>query len=407
MKKNIISLVASAITLTTVLLVSSCNNKEPKKNDFGTTEAADPQNTDGQLRASDVADAVANGGLNLADFESIAYLIEQNVAKGYDERLYLEDIPTDENSLRSATGGFLQKIANYMSERNTIDLRSTGTEGSSTNPIEKFVGANMSVYWPYITEWNRKRLPVIAYVDENTPKDAETIEALKIDEHGKVIGRLIIDEAYAEKNPVMIVSKKVKSPYSILKTRPANYFSPFDISKLPVKYEPEKVLLSLYLGKIRLLKQFDPWLAGGSEICVRVAYTYPERNPNTGEITLVPKNGHVNVNFTRKEIKEKVAKTFDTMLVSEWKQGMELVYVKMLEDDSWFGRTMDFSASFTHKGLKIDVSFKIPNSYDDIFGNYFSIAFLMSDRNVNKDNTPVWHNGGNVEWTFPIKKGVL
>lgn len=403
------------------LVVGGCKKKsnlyeEPSNN-------SSQPDKDVSLRAADVAQGLADGGLTFQDFLNMSNQVKENIGKGYDERIYLEDLADQTNEdLRSSGSSFYLKLKESITASKS-SLRSNTGFNNGDFLITQLKG--MSFYWPNCDDWNYKEFPVVAYVDEFVPNDATTLEAYKVDEDGKIVGTIIIDEEYTENNPVLIVEKKHKPKYNVLAPNTSNIpddFSDFlngsGVSKGnhdhggsvgPGSPKDEEKIIALKLGKVQATKQWDNWFRGGSEFVFVATYVYPEIKTD-GSVAYATHTSVNGLTFTRKEIKRKVEKRYNAYILSDHKHGLDLVHWKIVEDDQgWFNKDTILKLNFGYKGTTVGV--EIPgfvSPFQEVFELTYSWDFFISSLNYDSETKDfIWQNADGLHWTFPVVKGKI
>lgn len=395
-QKEFISVVTAFAAL--LILSTQCTRpqKEPLQQSLNQTETS--PNPRGSLRAEDVATNLATEQFNTKDFVELANLIAQNVANGYDEKLYFSDLGS-EGSLRDSQSPFLNKLRDMFS---SSELR--GAEKGETLENSK-----LSLYWMNSRDWNKQERPTIAYVTDSTPKDAKEIPGIITNERGEVIKKVMVNERYAETHPTIIVNNSPKPDGTPIIAKPKGYKSPLSLKESDLGYNSFKrpFLKSLYLGKMQVTKQYDPWLAGGSEFYV--VATYPVLTPDgNGGYVKEEKTTKQYIEFTRKEINDKTTKELDRILVSSWNSTTDNIGFLLYEDDATWAPGGNFTFEFGYKGFSFKIVIPVPNTRVDITHTYYAADFLQSTNNYDLEKkTWKWHNSEGLRYTLPIVVGYL
>lgn len=395
-RKELISIVTAFAAL--LILSTQCTRpqKEPLQQSLNQTETS--PNPRGSLRAEDVATNLATEQFNTKDFVELANLIAQNVANGYDEKLYFSDLGS-EGSLRDSQSPFLNKLRDMFS---SSELR--GAEKGETLENSK-----LSLYWMNSRDWNKQERPTIAYVTDSTPKDAKEIPGIITNERGEVIKKVMVNERYAETHPTIIVNNSPKPDGTPIIAKPKGYKSPLSLKESDLGYNSFKrpFLKSLYLGKMQVTKQYDPWLAGGSEFYV--VATYPVLTPDgNGGYVKEEKTTKQYIEFTRKEINDKTTKELDRILVSSWNSTTDNIGFLLYEDDATWAPGGNFTFEFGYKGFSFKIVIPVPNTRVDITDAYYAADFLQSTNNYDLEKkTWKWHNSEGLRYTLPIVVGYL
>lgn len=110
---------------------------------------------------------------------------------------------------------------------------------------------------------------------------------------------------------------------------------------------------------MRVFKQLDGVLAGGSEIVVRCAYPEIEGGMKA-PVTKLRKT------WSRKEISKSKIKTFTTPLITSWRQEQLQCGLKIIEEDNGDTKNWEFSLGVKFNGKDYGVNAKIPfQNHDD------------------------------------------
>lgn len=364
------------------MLLGSCSQKyeEPKAQE--NVEETQPQGT---LRSVDIATILSDGDFSISDFASLASSIQTNAEIGYDEKVYLSDLST----LRSTDNSFATKL---LQKLNTSSLR------SATN-------SDFSLYWRSCQAWNKTERPVVAYVSEETPENAKEIPAFELDENGKIVNTIMIDEEYTKNHPTLIVNGDEKPKGKIIPIRPKGYISnlivpSIDYSKLKII---RKRVTSLYLGDLQVSEQFDCWFNGGSEICFVVAYPR----------AVVKKDGNVEFEdrttyqcryVTRDQIDNEEILHLDYDLVLDWDPYLNRIGWFAYEDDSTWAAKGSVEFKFSYKGFDFTAKATVPNTKEKIVKTDYTGSYLMSTDNIDPD-TKQWkmHKANGIKYTLPVK----
>ncbi len=369
----------------------SCS-KEPKSSVIGALPNHNSQEqTSGSFRNQEVAEGLVGAQLSLTEFFCIAQDVKSAVAEGHDERVYLSDVLTGGN-LRMAKDGMLGKLFNAMKS----NLLRNADSGELLRKLDQ---ENLSIYWPYVSSWDEKTMPVVAYVEEGTPDNALEIPGYELDESGKTVKKIMVKEEDIEKRPVIIVDKHRKSLVPVL--NPGGTKLPdFDkkeahLDLLPIQGE---TLETMYLGTLQATKSFEGWFKGGPEFVFVIIYPHYE-NGKLSENT-----SYRRIELTLRDVKNKVEKVYNDPIITEWQRGINQAKVLVYEDDTIGTGTIEVGFTISYKGVTAKFDVKIPETHTLLYKNDFSYHFLRSTGNYDRINkTWVKHGIEGLQWTHPIK----
>lgn len=243
------------LLLAAVILLFSCNKDEEMslKSNF----LPEVSNT------NIFVELMLKASINNNIVESIHSEAVYSASKGLDESVYLEEILNTEDA-QTKSECTKSILKNYFVENySQVLTKASDEESFSINDVE--------IYWPYCENWDGVSQPVIVI---NTYDDSQFIEddkvyAYKIIENDNEysLDTLIVDEAYAMKNPVWVINKSDVSLEEIINLTNGNSSNTSILPSSPLSkslgYVSETEIVS-----IQATQHHDPWLEGASEFMI-------------------------------------------------------------------------------------------------------------------------------------------
>lgn len=378
-----------------LVFLCSCTNQELDTssensgiNSFNNVAVRTPQS----LRA--VGGVIAEMGINLDMVKSVHTSIVGYHKQGSDEHMALEDLFSSEaRSLK-----FNQGLDNF---RNALIAEWNRQEGlrnfswGGTTSLESFLKENnITLYWPNSDVWDGKTIPVIAVsTDNDLDESCVAYRLVKINNEYKVVESFLVDEAYAQNNPVWVINREAL-PYkqkekSGLRTSVGHRFA------------------TLYLGSLQPTQHHDAWHKGGDEYHIEVSG--PKHIEEDGKIRIIDKQYvFTRQEFTRKEIKRRSFREFKNsiILVSEWQRELNEIAVYIYENDAslYNQDNVKFKLSATWNGKEFGVDTDLPfaSGDDELYKGLWKANLIFSTGNY-RNNQWVQHNASGLLYTLPFE----
>lgn len=243
----------------------------------------------------------------------------------------------------------------------------------------------LNIYWGYHDEWDGKTLPIIGYVEDG--KETINIKGYQITEKSIEKTNITIADFDSVKFPVIIInySDRDYAEYPEFKRGIrqkggkvwlyGNYNDGEDDEKNAVTAwnDPSKIY-KLKLKSFKVVENYDP--LGGSEFSFESAFV----NQSTVQADRIV----YTCDWTRKQIKNKVTKTFNLAINPDWQADYENMHFYIIEEDGGFNDDINVSLSISNLfSLNIDLP---KQSWDDevLTASWIRYSFITDlDPNTN------------------------
>lgn len=313
---------------------------------------------------------------------------------GLDENLTFYDILQFNNSVffGSEDSGVTNLGSGISEER----LKESGY--NSTN----YYGG-LNIYWGYHDEWDGKTLPIIGYVEDGK----ETI---------KIKGYRITEKNIEETSITIADFDSVKFPVIIINYSDRNY-AEYPEFKRGIRQKGGKVWLydgynnndndnntttniwndttkvyKLKLTSFKAVRNYD--LIGGSEFAFNSAFVNPLND--------VAYTSRYTCEYTRKQIKNKVTKTFNVQINPDWQSKCENMQFYIIEEDGGWNDSISVSLSVQGVG---SLSVALPAcSFDNVLFNasWIRYSFITDMDTTNNTNTMMFDSGNTLKTKMEI-----
>ena len=241
----------------------------------------------------------------------------------------------------------------------------------------------LNIYWGYHDEWDGETLPIIGFVEDGN--ETIKIKGYQITEKSIEKTNITIADFDSVKFPVIIInySDRDYAEYPEFKRGIrqkggkvwlyGNYNDGEDDEKNAVTTwnDPSKIY-KLKLKSFKVEENYDP--LGGSEFAFESAFV----NQSTVQADRIV----YTCDWTRKQIKNKVTKTFNVTINPDWQADYENMHFYVIEEDGGFNDDINVSLSISNLfSLNIDLP---KQSWDDevLIASWIRYSFI-TDLNPN------------------------
>lgn len=243
----------------------------------------------------------------------------------------------------------------------------------------------LNIYWGYHDEWDGKTLPIIGYVEDG--KETINIKGYQITEKSIEKTNITIADFDSVKFPVIIInySDRNYAEYPEFKRGIrqkggkvwlyGNHNDGDDDEKNAVTAwnDPSKIY-KLKLKSFKVEENYDP--IGGSEFSFESAFV----NQSTVQADRIVYTSE----YTRRQIKDEVTKTFNLAINPDWQADYENMHFYIIEEDGGFNDDINVSLSISDLfSLNIDLP---KQSWDDevLIASWLRYSFITDlDPNTN------------------------
>lgn len=248
-------------------------------------------------------------------------------------------------------------------------LLSTKADVGAEAWLDSLSTSDVQIYWPYSEDWDGETPPVITY---DRGDDADQNEGWALRRDGSV-QKVLVTEALARQTPVWVVNRNTDADYKSLELRRreepgwgSGGGSILVKSDASSKAADRSELRTLVLRSMKANRQWDSWLAGGSEFWVKIGAVEDFTATTDAELRLFePSLTDFMIVVRRKQVGTEVP--FNAVLVSDWFAGLSNVALMILEDDGGTRTTWKASAVVKYNSKSYGIDLEIPlHTRDDI-----------------------------------------
>ena len=314
-----------------------------------------------------------------------------SATNGYDEEYRMQELFSEPGCGVGDAGGtradtYGRPLRELLREAVHSTKASTGLEDPDAW-LDALSASDIQIYWPFSEQWNGDARPVITF---DPGGDATQNEGYVVEADGTVT-KVLVTEQMAREQPVWVVNRNSDADYKTLEMlrREDPDWGHGGGGLVVTKGETE--LRTLVLRSFKSRRNFDSWLAGASEIWVKMAKVENFTASTEAELRLYdPSITDFMIVVRRGQLGEEIL--LNTVLVSEWTQQLSNCALMVVEDDGGTQTSWKCSAVVKFKsqsyGLEVDLPFR---TRDDIIWRG-SVTRSYVERNSGK---PV--NLGDVE----------
>lgn len=339
----------------------------------------------------DVARVLSHVSMGAEQLDEVYDAARASATNGYDEEYRMQELFSEPgcgvgdagNTKADAYGKPLREL---LREAVHATKASTGLEDPDAW-LDALSASDIQIYWPFSEEWNGDTKPVITF---DPGGDAVQNEGYRLEADGSVT-KVLVTEEMARDQPVWVINRNSDADYKTLEMmrREDPDWGHGGGGLVITKGETE--LRTLVLRSFKSRRNFDSWLAGASEIWVKMAKVEDFTASTEAELRLYdPAITDFMVVVRRGQMGEEII--LNTVLVSEWTSQLSSCGLMITEDDGGTQTSWKCSAVVKYKsqsyGFEVDLPFR---TRDDIIWRG-SVTRNFLERNSGK---PV--NLGDVE----------
>ena len=236
--------------------------------------------------------------------------------------------------------------------------------------LEALAGSDVQIYWPFSEEFDGSQPPVITF----NPGGRDTVNVGWFRREDGTLEELLVDEETARKRPVWVVNRNIDAEYQSLEMRrredPEWGQGGGSILVRPRANAPtradNKDFQTLILRSVKTNRQMDPWLAGGSELWVKVGAVEDFCATTEAELRLYSPSITDFLIVIPRKMKGKTL-DFNAVLVSEWTAMLDNCAFMMVEDDGGTQTSWKCSAMVKYNSKSYGFEIELPlHTRDDI-----------------------------------------
>lgn len=357
MKVNLLNCVIICIAV--AFAICACNKDE--------NNVVEPMTSNDELVDQPLIETLLSATTN-NDFLSAMYdEATSSYNAGLEESIYLDEILETESATKSCANSH-----DFL--RNFFTKQMAGNFFTATKSDDVLSWNNIEIYWPYSDAWDGISRPVIVlnHNDKNQYIEADKTYAYKLNEteNGYEVETIVVDEAYAETNPVWVINASDVALEDIINLKngaydKTNYIPRNVINNPAVATKSSSNVCELVVNTICSTKQHDDWLNGGSEYIIYWFFPYGT------DLDKVKNNCTGQIKISRKEIKKGTVRTINFTGNFDWAMAQRYNRVKVIEFDPGAGKDIPIKLSAEVKGVKVTLETSISvNNNDEMVMDY-------------------------------------
>lgn len=314
----------------------------------------------------DVARVLSHVPLGGEQLDEVYDAARASATNGYDEEYRMQELFSEPgcgvgDAGRTKADAYSRPLRELLREAVHSTKASTGLE----NPdawLDALSASDIQIYWPFSEQWNGDAKPIITF---DPGGDAVQNEGYVLKADGSV-SKVLVTEEMAREQPVWVVNRNSDADYKTLEMmrREDPDWGHGGGDLIITKGEPE--LKTLVLRSFKSRRNFDSWLAGASEIWIKIAKVEDFTASTEAELRLYdPAITDFMVVVRRGQKGEEII--LNTVLVSEWTTQLSSCGLMIVEDDGGTQTSWKCSAVVKYKsqsyGFEVDLPFR---TRDDI-----------------------------------------
>ena len=261
----------------------------------------------------------------------------------------------------------------------------------------------LNIYWGYHDEWDGKTLPIIGFVEDG--KETIKIKGYQITEKSIEKTNITIADFDSVKFPVIIInySDRDYAEYPEFKRGIRQKGGKIwlydgcnnedgDENKTTNVWNDSTKVYKLKLTSFKAVKNYD--IIGGSEFAFESAFV--------NQATEAADKTRYTCEYTRRQIKNKVTKTFNVAINPDWQAKYENMHFYIIEEDGGWNDNINVSLSVQGIG---SLSTTLPaHSFDDILfsASWIRYSFITDMDTTNNTNTMLFDSGNTLKTKMEI-----
>jgi len=307
-----------------------------------------------------------------AQVEEVRDAVSASSGNGYDEEYTMQNLfEVPGSGIGSKTRTRVEAYPEPLRDLLAAEIRRQ--YATRSQDPEAFLSAlsqsDVQIYWPFSENFDASQdTPVITF----NPGGSETKNTGYLRKEDGTVEEVIVDEQMARERPVWVVNRNIDAEYQSLEMRRREDpgwgeggGSILVRSQAPTRSDG-KDFQTLILRSVKLNRQLDTWLAGGSECWVKVGAVEDFTASTEAELRLYSPSI---TDFLIVVRRNQVGKTlnFNAVLVSEWTGMLDNCAYMMIEDDGGSLTSWKCSAMVKYNSKSYGFEIELPlHTRDDI-----------------------------------------
>lgn len=366
----------------------------------------------------EIAQILSEANLTGARLSEVHDAVSESVGNGYDEEYTMSSLFASPGSgvgrdkltkaaleAEGVKSSYSDPLRNVFIEHFSTPTKAGGSI-TAQDYLDYISRSDMQIYWPYSSSWDGVSRPVITF----DPFDAsEAVEGWYMNDDG-CVQSVMVTEELARNRPVWVINNNDDSRHTtvdILRKNNPDWAAGGTVvigggskSSCPVPLAAAAAMpvKSLILQDITLMRPYDNWLQGASEIFFKIGavesfnakiqedmYLY---NPSITDFMVVVRRSDVGQKHE-----------LNTLLVSEWTSQLQNCAFMIVEDDG--GKITNWTCSAMVKVNSKSYGFEMNIPYRDrddiVWRGQLSRRYIEATSHISG-------NFGDVQVTFGIEE---
>ena len=355
-------------------LLAACGRLTPWNNLPSSGEENVVRQGDVVFTLDEVARLFAALPLGEAQVAEVRDAVSASVGNGYDEEYTLRRVfEAPGTGVGSPPGTRAEPYVEPLRDLLSAEVRRRYGTRAPTDAdafLEALSASDVQLYWPFSEDFTGAETPVITF----NPGDNATRNVGWLRRDDGTLEEIVVDEDLARERPVWVVNRNTDAEYRSLEMRRREDPDWGQGGSILVRSgdgatagtDGERAFRTLVLRSFRSNRQFDSWLAGGSEIWVKCGAVEDFTATTEAELRLYsPSITDFLIVVKRKEMGKTL--DFNAVLVSEWTGMLDNCAFMMVEDDGGTMTTWKCSAMVKYNSRSYGFEIEIPlRTRDDI-----------------------------------------
>lgn len=231
----------------------------------------------------ELAQVFANLPLGQEHLEEVHAAVSSSVDNGYDEEYMLADLFNSPGAgvgssgadTRALEGRWERPIRSLLKDyldQSFATRASSADYMSAEDYIAALTASDVQIYWPFADRWDGEEYPVITF---DPGVDAASNEGYTMTPEGE-LKCVVVTEELARERPVWVINRNDDSMFKsieMLRKEDPDWGKGGGIIVGPsTRAGTSSDVKTLFLKSIKLKKNLDCWLAGGSELSAAAAW---------------------------------------------------------------------------------------------------------------------------------------
>ncbi len=376
MKRNIFTLCAAAFIIMNMPLSCEILDNDPDKH----------ANTNDStfVGLEEVAEILASLPLKTEHLSEVHTAVTSSSGNGYDEEYTMKHLfetpgkgvgDRQTKGSRSYEEPLRELIEDYVYS-GCVTKSGDGTIKDPDRFLEVLMASDIQIYWPFSETWDGESLPIITFDPEDGSEVNIGYRLIVVDGSFRQVEEVLVDEEMAMQNPVWVVNRNTDAGFASLEMlRREDPDWGEGGGNIVVKPKDEASTKAAKLSKCLLLKELtlnenlDSWLAGGSELFLKMGYLPDFTASTEAELRLYnPLITDLMIVVKRKQVGKPLA--VNAILMSDWYEHEDVddaCAFMLIEDDGGTRESWSTKAKVFVAGKSYGIEVTIPlNSRDDI-----------------------------------------